>query len=206
MGSPRPPTDRALDRIRAFRISPGFRTVLRVGEWILWGVVVVLAAERLGPQFAAWTGIGPGPEIGRPEWSTRTLDGAVIGREDREQRVSAVVFWATWCRVCPREMRILEEIHRQGIAGARVRVVGLSIDTAGDDAIRRHLQEHGFSFPVARADPELRGAFGGITAVPTVFLIDAEGVVQSRIVGASVPGLLRGAVERLASSAGEVSP
>jgi len=172
------------------------RRWLRIGEWLLWAVLFVIVAERFGPQASAWLGIAP-PLGDAPSLEVVTLDGTHLDAAAMEGRIQVVTFWATWCRICRRELPAVEAIHREFGGDGRVLVLGLSIDRDPAEQVRDYTARHGITFPQAMADAATRGAFGGIPGIPATFVIDGDGVLRHRLVGLSGPGTLRRAVERL---------
>jgi peroxiredoxin len=62
-------------------------------------------------------------------------------------------------------------------------VVGLSVDEAGPDAVKLFAQKLGTSYPVVLGDEKTEEAFGGIEAVPTMFIIDRDGRVVKKHLG-----------------------
>src|SRR5216683_897685 len=57
------------------------------------------------------------------------------------------------------------------------------------EEIPKVIESEGINYPVALADPETRFAYGGIAALPTVFVINSEGRVVQKHVGLFNPAL-----------------
>lgn len=169
--------------------------------------IILWALGRIAPQLSAFTGIGPA--VGSaPAFALETLDGDVVGSADLEGKVAVVNFWATWCAPCRLEMPALQGIHeRHGDEG--VVVLGISTDRGGTGEVRRVMEERGVTYPVGMATSQIRRAFGGITALPTTFIVDRAGVIRHRIFGLFAPPAMNAAVERLLEERpgeGEASP
>ncbi len=180
--------------------TPAWRRALRWGERILWIVLLIFLAEQLGPRVAAWTGIGPSfapvetLSGGLPP--AFSLEGEPLDDPQLADRIRVVTFWATWCRVCGWELPTLDRLHRE-LADDGVVVMALSIDGGGPDVVRTYREERGLELPMAMAGAGSREVLGGIPGIPTTFIIDPEGRIRHRVVGASGPGTLRRAVDRL---------
>lgn len=173
----------------------GWRRALVWGERLLWVGLLAFAVVRLGPQVGAWLGVGP--SLGStPEFSFQTLDGATVDRDALQGQVTIVNFWATWCPPCRVEIPALQELHEEFAAQGLV-VLGLSTDAGGPGAVTAFLDERGVTYPVAMADAATRNAFGGVTALPTTFILDREGVIRHRVFGFFAPPAMRAAVRRL---------
>ncbi len=188
---------------------PGWRRALRWLENLLWIGVLAFAAVRFGPQLGAWLGVGPALGAA-PEFSVRTLDGVTLSTDSLEGQVTIVNFWATWCPPCRIEIPALQSLH-EDFADEGLVVLGLSTDAGGVGSVKPFLEERGVTYPVAMADGATRNAFGGVTALPTTFILDRDGVIQHRVFGFFAPPAMRAAVRRLLgesdpSTAGEVDP
>jgi thiol-disulfide isomerase/thioredoxin len=171
------------------------RPVLLWAERLFTAAVLVFVLYRLGPQLAALTGVGP--DLGRaPEYSFTALDGTEIRSVDLQGRVIVLNFWATWCGPCKLEMPALQALHEDRAEDGVV-VLGLATDAGRGAGILPFLVEREIDYPVGRATNAHRRAFGGISAIPTTFIIDREGVVQHRVVGYFAPPAMRAAVRRL---------
>ena len=116
-----------------------------------------------------------------------TKAAATIARSIADYRGKAVLLnlWATWCGPCreemPRIQRLQEELGPQGLA-----IVAVSIDNPGmADAIRDFRKELGLSFEILYDESgAIRDAYQS-TGVPETFLIDKQGVIRRRLIGAS---------------------
>lgn len=102
----------------------------------------------------------------------------------REYRHHVVVlnFWATWCPPCVEEAPSLEKFAEQ-MRSEGVAVIGVSVDQ--DQAqLEKFVAEHGLTFPIAR-DPNqnLAGRYGTFK-FPETYILDRDGRVAEKIVGA----------------------
>lgn len=174
---------------------PWWRHALTWGERALWVGVLVFIAVRLGPQAGALLGVGP--TLGAaPDFTVETLDGEVVDPATLQGKVVVVNFWATWCPPCRLEVPALQKLHEEFGSEGLV-VLGLSTDAGGVAGVREFLDERGVTYPVAMADGAVRRAFGGVTALPTTFIMDRDGVIQHRVFGFFAPPAMSAAVKRL---------
>lgn len=158
-------------------VAPGVAGRARAGVPIAGGVVGGLA---VGPDAARAL------ERGAPvDWPTlRLLDGPTLAPEAWRDRAAVVVFWATWCPFCTRHNPHVEALSR-AVAGRPMRVLGASLDR-DPDLVRRHVREHGLSFPMTMDAAVLRERLGLVRRVtPTTVVVDRRG----RFVQA-LPGLM----------------
>jgi thiol-disulfide isomerase/thioredoxin len=125
------------------------------------------------------------PVLGEaPAWAVTTLDGRRLGRDELLGKVVLIKFWATWCPPCvaevPTLLRLQEKYAERGLV-----IVALSADN-NPEALARFVEQRGLGYPVARADQELIDLFGEAELLlPTAYVVDREGQVRHRKVGAS---------------------
>lgn len=87
-------------------------------------------------------------------------------------RPVVLVFWASWCAVCVREMPALKRFH--ATAGERIDLVSCTIDT-DVAAARACAAKHQLAYPVILdGDMAIAERFG-VDATPTMVLIGADG-------------------------------
>ncbi len=133
-----------------------------------------------------------------PSFTARSLSGESLNSRNFKGKVLLVNFWATWCGPCKSEIPALTQLQDEyGSEG--LQVIGFSMDrTTG--AVRQFMHTYRMSYPVAMADHDLRRIFGGITAVPTTFLIGRDGRVHFKVEGAMPLESLGGRVQTLLSA------
>lgn len=87
--------------------------------------------------------------------------------------------WASWCPPCRAELPVLSTWRQ---AHPDVTLVPVSLDESSSDA-RDFLEQHDLPFPALLS--EMREAMAlGIRALPATLLIDANGEIRERLVGA----------------------
>src|SRR5262245_22300363 len=135
---------------------------------------------------------GDGVEV---QWSDRPvpmpalnlvdLDGRPISKASLAGKVVLLNFWATWCGPCREEIPMLAALQKH--YGDRLAIIGLSIDESPAEDVKAFAVELGVNYPVVMSTRALEAEFGGITAVPSTFVIDPQGRILQRHLG-----LLRG--------------
>ena len=104
------------------------------------------------------------------------LTGEMLGRGE----VTVVNFWASWCGPCVEEHPLLIELAKR----ADVRLVGINYKDAAANA-RRFLGRYGNPFAAVGADTTGRTAIEwGVYGMPETFIIDAQGRIAFKQVGA----------------------
>ncbi|MBM3745461.1 MAG: TlpA family protein disulfide reductase [Acidobacteria bacterium] len=118
-----------------------------------------------------------------PEFSIVTDGGRAVSRSSFGGRLLVLNFWATWCPPCISEMPSLSRFQEQ-FASSGVVVLGISVDRS-ERAYRRLLDKRKVAFLTAR-DPEARvSASFGTYKYPETYLIDRNGKVVQKIIGAA---------------------
>lgn len=116
-----------------------------------------------------------------PEFALNDLAGEPLSLSLFTGKVMLLNFWATWCGPCRSEIPGLIEL--QAKYGDRLQVVGLSTDEGPAENVKRYAERMHINYPVAIATPEVAQKYGGILALPTSFLLDAQGRVVQKHIG-----------------------
>ena len=122
-----------------------------------------------------------------PEFAVKGIDGSTVNLAAARGKVVLLNFWATWCGPCRMEVPDLVELQKK--YQDRLQVIGLVIDDTDEDAVRKFAKRYSINYPVAMATDEMRFQFGGVPALPTSFIIDAQGRVVQKHIGLRDPEL-----------------
>jgi thiol-disulfide isomerase/thioredoxin len=122
-----------------------------------------------------------------PEFRLDDLDGKSLTLADAHGKVVLLNFWATWCGPCRAEIPDLIELQTR--YKDRLQIIGLTVDDDDAGTIRKVVEETGINYPVAMASPGLRIQYGGISALPTSFMLDVQGRVMQKHEGLRDPQL-----------------
>lgn len=121
-----------------------------------------------------------------PDFAWRDGNGRRVRfSELARNRVVLLNFWATWCGPCRREIPDLVELHRE-LPAEKFLLIGVSLDQGANahDKVRSFLESRGVPYLNVLGDVRLADAYGNIMAIPTTFIIDTNGRIAERIVGA----------------------
>jgi|SRR5450432_1112868 cytochrome c biogenesis protein CcmG, thiol:disulfide interchange protein DsbE len=122
-----------------------------------------------------------------PALDLKDLDGKPLKLDAYRGKVILLNFWATWCGPCRAEIPSLIELQKR--YKDRLQVIGLAVDEEDDSAVQKFAASESINYPVAMTPPEIRVAYGGIMALPTVFVINPEGRIVQKHVGLFNPAL-----------------
>ena len=164
-------------------------------EVLFWVAVVGVLAWRAWPQVSAAVGVARGDRL-VPDLAFTTLEGAPLRMTDLRGQVVLVNFWATWCGPCRVEMPGFQDVYETRRERGFT-IVGVSQDIGTPDLVRNFVAQHRIGYPIVAGTPELERAFGGVSALPTSFLIGRDGRVRPVVTGLFIEAALATAVDRL---------
>jgi thiol-disulfide isomerase/thioredoxin len=120
-----------------------------------------------------------------PTFKFTGLDGKPVTLANSKGKVILLNFWATWCGPCRAEIPDL--VGLQNKYKDRLQILGLVVEDEDQDAIKEFSEKSGINYPVAIATDDIRMQYGGIVALPTSFLLDAEGRIVQKHEGLRDP-------------------
>jgi peroxiredoxin len=136
------------------------------------------AKASAAQQVAALPKMGPAPA-----WKLQDVDGKVVSSDQFKGKVVVLDFWATWCPPCRAEIpgytELMRKYEKEGLV-----IIGASVDQGGAEVVKPFAQKMGINYPLVMADEAIATAFGATEAIPTTVIIDRDGQVRHRKVGA----------------------
>ena len=122
-----------------------------------------------------------------PSFTAVTLDGKAVKSNQLAGKAYIVNFFASWCPPCRSEIPDMVALQtKYGSKGFTF--IGVAVNER-ESAIRTFITNNKISYPVVMVDDKLMGAFsryvaGGISAIPTSFVVNSSGRISSVITGA----------------------
>ncbi len=104
-------------------------------------------------------------------------------RERYAGQVTLVNIWATWCGPCREEMPAMEKAYQE-LAPRGFKVAAVSIDESDPASVIAFGAEMGVTFDLLQDQSGLIQRTYQTTGVPESFLLDRDGVIVKRIIGA----------------------
>ncbi|GHA38812.1 hypothetical protein GCM10007989_38200 [Devosia pacifica] len=109
--------------------------------------------------------------------------GEAISLAEFRGRVTLLNVWATWCAPCREEMPALDRLQ-QAVGSDQIKVVALSIDRTGNEAVQPFFDEINVKSLGIYLDPSMNVMeAAGVVGLPTTLLISREGIEVYRWVG-----------------------
>jgi cytochrome c biogenesis protein CcmG/thiol:disulfide interchange protein DsbE len=130
-----------------------------------------------------------------PNFTLKDLQGKDISLSDFKGKVVLLDFWATWCPPCRKEIPHLVELSQQYEKDGLV-VIGLSLDDS-KDPVGSFAKQNQINYPVVMANDKVCAAYGGVSAIPTLFLIDRKGDISQKHVGYTDKAVLEKEIKAL---------
>jgi len=143
---------------------------------------MLLATAALGAL--GWLWLAPSGIRNSPDISLTGIDGEELHLADYRGRPLLVMFWATTCETCIREMPHLIELYRE-LAPRGLEVIGITMDYDPPNLVLAMREHRKIPYPIALdIHAEAARAFGDVRLTPTTFLIAPDGSIVYRKVGA----------------------
>lgn len=142
----------------------------------------------------------PAPEIQLPVLDTAQGRGAGAFRlSEHRGKVVLLDFWAVYCGPCKRQMPILEQVKSK-LDGEAFEIVSVNTDDPREDdrsqRVASYVQQGGYSFTVV-LDSGVAGYNFSVERIPTLVLVDKEGVVRYVHTGLSSQDALEAEIRKL---------
>ena len=158
--------------------EPAPRSRLREVPWVWLGVVVLMVAA-VGRQVLTPARVSPLVGTPVPELSLPLAEpsGDRVRLSDLQGQVVLLEFWATWCGACRKSTPGINALNER-YAERGLHVLGVNIDADDPASAAAGLRAFGAQYPsVLDREQQAQIAFD-IEVLPTLVLIDRQGVVR----------------------------
>jgi len=129
------------------------------------------------------------------QFAAHDINNTLFSTADRQGRVVLVNFFATWCQICQKEMRPLEQMYRS-LHSRGFDIVMVSNEAEGH--VRTFAENYKAPFPLIANGQEIMDQVKTLAAFPTAVLLDKEGHARYLIVGADLPKIRDAVAELMA--------
>jgi peroxiredoxin len=117
-----------------------------------------------------------------PDLQLESLDGQEIRLSDYRGQVVLINFWTTWCTYCRTEFPLIEEAYARNQAQGFA-VLAINVQEHSE-TVQPYVQELALTFPILLDLHGETSARFRANKLPTSYVIDREGVIVLKKVGA----------------------
>ncbi|MFH1071345.1 MAG: redoxin domain-containing protein [Candidatus Glassbacteria bacterium] len=117
-----------------------------------------------------------------PDFVLQDLEGKEVRLADFQGKVIILDFWATWCPPCVEEIPEFVGLYEANKDKGLV-IIGISLDQGGIEVVKNFAAKNKVSYTLVMGDQKVVQAFGGISGIPTTFIIDRHGKLVDVVVG-----------------------
>ena len=118
-----------------------------------------------------------------PDFTLPQLNGQPLTLSAYRGKVVLLDFWATWCVPCREEIPHFVELQ-QKYGDQGFQIIGISMDDSADPVPGFYQQFH-MNYPVVMGNARIGEAYGGVLGLPIAFLIDRDGRIVAKHIGAT---------------------
>lgn len=141
-----------------------------------------------------------GEEIGNFQFDRLGAEGS-IDRKALEGKIVVFDFWATWCGWCFRGLPSVQRVYEKFQENDRVAIFAVDTDEdqISDDNVKKAFTDKDLHVPIARDREKFNQSVFAVEGLPTMVVLDGNGVVQHVHVGfdPNLESELTGVIDRL---------
>ena len=129
-----------------------------------------------------------------PAFTLDLLNGNTLSSSSLAGKNYLMYFWFSGCPPCLQIAPHIAGIEKR-FGGKKFTIVAVNADRfleldATDAERASYVKKQGFKFPVAHVNKKMHEDYGSISVYPTLFLVDAQGVIRKHYVGYQQPEVL----------------
>ena len=120
-----------------------------------------------------------------PDFTVIDMDGRAVSLHSLAGKPVIVNFWASWCPPCKAEMPDFEAAYKK--YGSEIQFMMVNMTDGGRETVetaKKYIADQGYTFPIY-FDTEQEAAYTyGVSAIPTTYFINAQGIPVAYAAGA----------------------
>lgn len=111
-----------------------------------------------------------------PDFSLKNIEGEEVKLSEYKGKIIFVNFWATWCGPCRHEVPAFIELQKQ--YNEDLVILGISVDQGDLSVVPAFAEEYSINYEILYGSPQVVSDYGGISAIPTTFVVDRDGYLR----------------------------
>ncbi len=164
----------------------------KTGEIISVDIEAVKSDKRFSQAIERTIGGWVGKNA--PAFTLDLLNGNTLSSSSLAGKNYLMYFWFSGCPPCLQLAPHLAGIEKR-FGGKKFTIVAANADRfleldATDAERESYVKKQGFKFPVAHVNKKMHEDYGSVSVYPTLFLVDAHGVIRKHYVGYQQPEVL----------------
>jgi peroxiredoxin len=124
-----------------------------------------------------------------PAFTLKDTQGNTVKLADFKGKALVISFVVTWDQLSLKQIEILSNLRKEH-GEKDLAVLAVAVEQPEKQTTKVYVEQHHPSFPFFVANYETISAFGGLTAVPTTFVIDKEHNIVQKHVGVTGKSIL----------------
>jgi peroxiredoxin len=117
-----------------------------------------------------------------PDFQLPDVNGGQLRLSTYRGKIVLLDFWATWCDPCREEIPQFVDLQNK-YRGDGLQIIGVSMDDS-PQPVREFYAHFKMNYPVAIGNAKIGDLYGGILGLPVALVIDRDGRVYARHIGA----------------------
>lgn len=150
-------------------------------------ILIAIAAALTFRHHPASVSHSAGQHRMAPDFTLPQLSGQPLKLSDYRGKVVLLDFWATWCEPCRVETPFFVALQKK-YADHGLQIIGVSMDDTADP-VPAFYQQFKMNYPVVMGNAKIGEEYGGVLGLPIAFLIDRQGEIRAKHMGATDPSI-----------------
>ena len=150
-------------------------------KWISWLMLFLLLAMAISQLQRG------GPILDRvaPTIQAPLLHGGSFDLEQHRGKIVILDFWATWCPPCKATLPALSKVYQEYKDDPSIQIFTVNSENITSQRLKKFLKARDLTFPVITDPRQNINNLYNIKALPTMVVINGEGVVKYTKIGTS---------------------
>ena len=156
-----------------------FGVIASVGFYLFYSSSFKGLKSLWAPASAPPSALANWEGLAAPDLSVTTVDGKTFQLSLLRGKWVVLDFWATWCPPCVREIPHFIQLENET---TRKNLVIIGISDEETNILNEFINKRGINYPIASGH-DMVAPYSDVSAIPTTFLIDRHGIIQSVLTG-----------------------